>query len=155
MNFRGNLRQIMGFYLALALLMVPLLGLMHGIVHGFEHEMPAALGSAQTQGHVQPRAFVGESTHDHGHSHADAANSHASPNQATSHQGWSEALFAGHDKAADCLVFDQLCSADVLHFLPSQALPTALTSVVLVTLAGDFIARWAALFQARGPPSAR
>lgn len=103
----------MGFYLALALLMVPLLGLLHGVVHTSSHETTA------------------------------------------SHPSWSEALFAGHDKAADCLVFDQLCHADALHFLSPPALPTTLTSVVLVTLAGDFVARWAALYQARGPPSAR
>ena len=108
----------MGFYLALALLMVPLLGLMHGIVHD--------------------------------HDHADASLS-----QRSSQPGWSKALFADHESAADCLVFDQLCHADALHFLPLPALPTTLTSVVLVTLAGDFIARWAALYQARGPPSAR
>jgi hypothetical protein len=148
MNFSGIFRQVMGFYLALALLMMPLFGLMHGIVHGFAHEMPTALGSAQHQRQVQPRVFVGESTHDHGHAHA-------LPNQTSSQAGWSKTLFAGHDKAADCLVFDQLCHADALHFLPPPTLPTTLTSVVLVTLAGDFIARWAALYQARGPPSAR
>jgi hypothetical protein len=148
MNFSGIVRQVMGFYLALALLMMPLLGLMHGIVHGFAHDMPTALGSSQTQRHGQPRVFAGESTHDHGHAHALSY-------QTSSQAGWSNVLFAGHDKAADCLVFDQLCHADALPFLPPPALPTTLTSAVLVTLAGDFIARWAALYQARGPPSAR
>jgi hypothetical protein len=148
MNFRLTIRQVMGCYLALALLMVPLFGLMHGIVHGFSHGLPAALTSANTHRHTQPRAFVGESAHAQGHSHA-------SLSPTFSPLGWSEALFAGHDKAADCLVFDQLCHADALHFLPSQALPTTLPNFVLVTLAGGFIARWAALHQARGPPSAR
>jgi hypothetical protein len=129
MNFRLTIRQVMGCYLALALLMVPLLGLMHGIVHGLSHGLPLVVVTAHVQGHAQARA-------------ADAS-------------GWSQKLFAGHDKAADCLVFDQLCQAQALHSLPLQALPTVLPSFVLVTLAGDFIARWAALFQARGPPSAR
>ena len=138
MNFRLTIRQVMGCYLALALLMVPLFGLMHGIVHGFSHGLSSVLVSANTQHHAQPRAESAE----HRMATADAVS-------------WSEKLFAGHNKAADCLVFDQLCESQALHFLPLQVLPTTLSSFVLVTLAGDFIARWAALYQARGPPSAR
>ena len=128
----------MGCYLALALLMVPLFGLMHGIVHGFSHGLSPVLVSANSQHRAQTRAESVE----HRMATADAVS-------------WSEKLFAGHYKAADCLVFDQLCGAQALHFLPLQVLPTTLSSLVLVTLAGDFIARWAALYQARGPPSAR
>ena len=121
----------MGCYLALALLLVPLLGLMHGIAHGLSHGLSATAVSANAQHHAQTRTDG-----------VDAPR-------------WSKKLFAGHDKAADCLVFDQLCHADALHFLPLQVLPTPLPNIVLVTLAGDFIARWAALYQARGPPLAR
>jgi hypothetical protein len=135
MNFRLAIRQVMGYYLALALLMVPLFGLMHGIVHGFSHGQPTA------QSQVQARTI--------------AIQAPAGRSLTHSHKGWTEALFSSHGKAADCLVFDQLCHADALHFLPLQALPTTLPSFVLVTLAGDFIARWAALYQARGPPLAR
>ena len=138
MNFRLTIRQVMGCYLALALLMVPLFGLMHGIVHGFSHGLSSVLVSANTQHRAQTRVESVE----HRMATADAVS-------------WSEKLFAGHYKAADCLVFDQLCGAQALHFLPLQVLPTTLPSFVLVTLAGDFIARWAALYQARGPPSAR
>ncbi|NQW81261.1 MAG: hypothetical protein HQ445_08825 [Polaromonas sp.] len=130
MYFRLTIRQVTGCYLALALLMVPLLGLMHGIVHGFSHGPPTALSSGHGHQYEQPRAGL-------------------------SPTGVADALFSSHGKAADCLVFDQLCHADALHFLPWQALPTLLPSILLVTLAGDFIARWAALYQARGPPSAR
>jgi hypothetical protein len=119
----------MGFYLALALLMVPLMGLMHGIVHDSSNGLPAAVVKASAQPHA------------HGH-----------PDE---HKGWSDALFASHETAADCLVFDQLCHADAVYFMPPAALPLMLSSLVLVTLAGDFIARRAALYQARGPPSAR
>jgi len=129
MNLRLTIRQVMGFYLALALLMVPLMGLMHGIVHDVSHGLP-------TSG-------VKASTHRHDQSRPDAD------------KGWSAALFASHETAADCLVFDQLCHADAVHFLPLPAVLTSLSSLALVTLAGDFIARWAALYQARGPPSAR
>jgi hypothetical protein len=129
MYFRLTIRQVMGYCLALALLMVPLMGLMHGIVHDVSHGLPAAVVKASAQRHA--------------HGHLDER------------KGWSDALFSSHQAAADCLVFDQLCHADAPHFLPSPALPMTLSSLVLVTLAGDFIARWAALYQARGPPSAR
>ena len=135
MNFRLTIRQVMGCYLALALLMVPLFGLMHGIVHGFSHGQSIALSQVQAQATVTQAPAGRSLTH--------------------SHKGWTEALFSSHGKAADCLVFDQLCHADALHFLSLQALPTPLPNIVLVTSAGDFIARWAALYQARGPPLAR
>ena len=144
MNFRLTVRQIMGCYLALALLLVPLFGLMHGVVHGALHGLSTAAVSAKSQGSA--RASLGG---------FDAARSVGAQATGSAVPAWSEKLFVGHDKAADCLVFDQLCHADALHFLPLQALPTALPSFVLVTLAGDYIARWAALFQARGPPSSR
>jgi hypothetical protein len=155
MNFRLTLRQVMGYYLALALLMVPLLGLMHGVVHDFSHGLPVAVVSANAHRHAQPRASVGQPAQNQVQTQSTAVASPAWVSLRVTHKGWSEALFAGHGKAADCLVFDQLCHADALHFLPLQALSTTLPSIVLVTLAGDFIARWAALFQARGPPSAR
>jgi hypothetical protein len=135
MNFRLTFRQVMGCYLALALLTVPLLGLMHGIVHGFSHGQSTPQSQVQTQ--------------------VTATQAPAGRSLTQTHKGWTDTLFSSHGKAADCLVFDQLCHADALHFLPLQALPTTLPSFVLVTLAGDFIARWAALYQARGPPSAR
>ncbi len=130
----------MGCYIALALLMVPLMGLMHGIVHGLSHGLPAAVVGATAQHRAQTRVElvqVGVVTVD-----VDVTR-------------WSKKLFGGHDNASDCLVFDQLCHAQALHSQLAQALPILLPHVVLVTLAGDFIARWAALFQARGPPSAR
>ncbi len=140
MNFSVIIRQVMGCYLALALLMVPLLGLMHGVVHGLSHGLPSVVASANTPHRAQTRADSVESLQ---------------VATAVDASGWSKKFFTGHDKAADCLVFDQLCHADALHFLPLQALSTPLPNIVWVTLAGDFIARWAALFQARGPPSAR
>ena len=129
----------MGCYLALALLLVPLFGLMHGIVHDSLHGLPAAVASANVQHHAQPGAAGVELV----------------PVAAIHAPQWSKKLFAGHKKVADCLVFDQLCHADALPFLPLQVLPILLPNIVLVTLAGEFIARWAALYQARGPPSAR
>jgi hypothetical protein len=152
MNFRLTLRQIMGCYLALALLMVPLLGLMHGLVHGVSHGWSAATVSAKSLSQVQSQAHRPAPTSLDGLALARLV---GEQDAGSTTPAWSEQLFVGHDKAADCLVFDQLCHFQALHALPLQALPTPLPSFVLVTLAGDFIARWAALFQARGPPSSR
>ncbi len=131
----------MGCYLALALLMVPLLGQMHGIVHGFSHGLPSAVAGANTQQWLQARAEGVELVH------VEVVTADV--------PRWSKKLFAGHDKSADCLVFDQLCQAQALHFQLAQPSPIMFPHAVLVTLAGDFIARWAAFFQARGPPSVR
>jgi len=144
MNLRLTIRQVMGCYLALALLMVPLFGLMHGIVHGASHGLSAAAVSANSLSQVQTSLRGFDTVH--------SAGAHEAGNAAPA---WSGKLFASHDKASDCLVFDQLCHFQALHFLTLQVLPAPLPSFVLVTLTGDFISRWAVLFQARGPPSAR
>ena len=63
-------------------------------------------------------------------------------------------LFRGHAEASDCRLFDALaqpgCAAAAVVVLP-LSLPTA----VLATAHGDFVARWSALFDARGPPPTR
>lgn len=63
-------------------------------------------------------------------------------------------LFRGHADASDCRLFDAVaqpgCAAS-----PIVLLPLSLPSTVLVATHGDFVARWTALFDARGPPSPR
>ena len=117
--------------LVLALLLLSSLGLLHGVVHGAGH--------GSVRGSVSVQATDQASHIDHDQTPAN----------------WAARLFAAHSQRADCLVFDQLCQAQALKVLPLQVLPTLPPGVVLASLAGDFIARWAALFQARGPPPAR
>ena len=66
-----------------------------------------------------------------------------------------DALFGGHDGASDCRLFDQLAQGDVLSCLPVVPMHAAPMALLIVQLQGLAVARWAALFEARGPPSLR
>lgn len=63
-------------------------------------------------------------------------------------------LFRGHADASDCRLFDALaqpgCAASAL-----VVLPLSLPAAILAAAYGEFVARWSALFDARGPPSSR
>ena len=67
---------------------------------------------------------------------------------------WVHALFSGHSDDSSCRLFDPL-NHDGPPTVPVVALPLLLTSFFLDTFAGEFLVRWAALFDARGPPPLR
>lgn len=115
-------------YLALVLLLAPLLGQMHGLVHGAGGQQAAV-------------------------SHAGPAVEHA--DEHSGGDGWLADLFSVHADDLDCRVFDQLCHSDALPAVPLLALPKVLSSFVFLFLEGEALARRAALFEARGPPRAR
>lgn len=61
-----------------------------------------------------------------------------------------------HDAGdAQCRLLDQLSHADSLPCVPLQALPVEFSAALVAHSAGLAVARWAALFQARAPPSLR
>lgn len=108
--------------LAVAVVASHLLGLMHRSLHG-PHSQPAHIAAAQ---HADDAAGCEESN-------------------------WVAALFSGHDDDSKCQLFDSLTqggpqagSAAVFQAPASPGL--------LLSLAGAALARWAALFEARGPP---
>ena len=131
MVFRRVAARAAWGYLALVLLLAPLLGLMHGLVHGASGDRPVA------QIHWA-EAEANGAAHQHGHDH----------------HGLND-LFSAHDRAADCRVFDQLSHSGVPPALLLLALPMALSTLVFLFLKGEVHARWAALFEARGPPLTR
>lgn len=114
-------------YLVCALLLLQTLGLMHGAVHAKPHDA------------VHER-------HSQLHDHADPAG-HAHPAG-----GGFEALFSSHDGNADCRLFDQASQGDAAPALAQFSLPSLPPSVVVAIFQGEALARWAALFDARGPP---
>jgi hypothetical protein len=117
--------------LLLALVLAPLLGQVHRTLHG-------ASASAASFTHV---AGVGPEV---------LAVDHLA------HSGHGlERLFGSHDSAGDCRLYDQLGHADGAACVPALALPVVLPAFFFTTLQGDFVARFAALFDARGPPSLR
>jgi len=115
--------------LALALVLAPTLGHLHRTVHGphteLAHEWAAGQAHADHDDHA-------------GHDH-----------------GWIAGLFTAHDDDSTCRLFDQLTHSDALASLPALALPLVLTPFLFRRLDGIARARWATLFDARGPPVLR
>lgn len=124
-------------WLLAALVCAQALGFMHRIVHAGHGGHPARAG-AQAQAHAEP------------HGHALAAD-----DRAGAPGGWIAALFSAHADESGCRLFDGVGQ-------PALSLPAAPSMPVLLPgdarlrlLAGEFVARWAALFDARGPPVSR
>ncbi|HSI55701.1 MAG TPA: hypothetical protein VK981_17160 [Ramlibacter sp.] len=69
-------------------------------------------------------------------------------------RGWVLALVGQHDDSG-CRVFDQLGQGGFLPSVPVVPLPLLLPSFVFQWFQGEVLARWAALFDARGPPLLR
>jgi hypothetical protein len=63
-------------------------------------------------------------------------------------------LFGDHTDA-ECRLYDQLSHGSGALGVPTLVLPVLLPSATFAYLQGEAIARWVALFDARGPPSAR
>ena len=68
---------------------------------------------------------------------------------------WANGLASGHADDASCLVFDQVSQGGAVFALPAIALPAAAPLFFLRWFQGEALARWAALFEARGPPTLR
>lgn len=107
------------------------LGHMHGIVH-----FQGVHGMAHVQG-------------PHGTSPADRVQ--ATPTAA----GWVAALLGHPGDESVCQVFDQLGHGDTLASPATAWLPLQPSAALLLVADCEARARWAALFDARGPPAAR
>ena len=64
------------------------------------------------------------------------------------------ALFGEHTDA-ECRLYDQLSHGFSAPGVPLVVLPMLLPATTFAYLQGEFVARWIALFDARGPPSTR
>lgn len=64
------------------------------------------------------------------------------------------ALFGEHGEA-ECRLYDHLSGGPAALSVPLVVLPITLPAATFAFLQGEFIARWVALFDARGPPSTR
>lgn len=151
---RSDARAVLAWVLAVALCLAGVLGQMHRVLHAPGLADAQAHGQAGHPEHDHPHH---DCDHDHGpdfrhphgggHGHAHAHTPHEG------HGGWL-ALFGEHDEA-DCRLYDQASSDPALPGVALLALPVQLPMARLRGLAGDFIARWVALFDARGPPPSR
>lgn len=123
---------------ALCILFAQALGLVHGIAHGPIH---ANVGAQAAQA-------VGAHTEVPHHAHPGHA-----PGNAQVAPGTLETLFPQHEDAEDCRLFDALGQqpgAAMAGPVPPPAVPPCMQR--LRRLEGAFVARWATLFDARGPP---
>jgi hypothetical protein len=70
--------------------------------------------------------------------------------------GGLASLFGDHVDGNDCRLYDQLGHADLACGVPAPALPLPVVpAFVLAWREGEALARFAALFDARGPPALR
>ena len=110
--------------------MTQTLGALHIITHG---SSGSSLHS-QDDGH--------DDDHDHDHAEVDALG--------TSH--FLAALFSSHQDLSDCRSYDQASHVGGLKAAMPSTLPVVLPALTVAIFQGEALARWAALFDARGPP---
>ena len=127
---RPSTRSIV-WLLTLALLLAQTLGFMHGVVHAPIHGpyMAATATSSNVQVTLQSASETGEPS-----------------------GNWVDALFSLHHGDNDCRLFDQASHGSAAPQVAALALPVVLPSFVVAIFQGEALARWAALFDARGPP---
>ena len=126
----------LAWLLVAALLLAQVLGLMHGVVRGPQ---------AHLNLHVHHELASAHALHDHDHS-AIAQEEHG---------GWLASLFSSHGDDSDCRLFDQASQGHAAPVLPMLSLPLVLCTMAFDISRGEALARWAALFDARGPPLTR
>ena len=114
---------------ACALLLAQTLGLMHGVVHGPQ---------ARAQGYFPVNAPA---------QNLDPVAGHGASRLAP--------LFSAHGGDPDCRLFDQASHGSTAPGIVSLSLPMVLAALVFDISRSEALARWAALFDARGPPLTR
>lgn len=111
-------------WLMLSLLLSQSLGQLHSVKHG------GLVAAAHAAGEHE--------AHDIHHRHDD--------------DGFLDLLFSSHGNASDCRLYDHLSDGQAMPLVLAAPLPIVLPSRLVAIFAGDALARWAALFEARGPP---
>ena len=119
---------LLGLLLAAVLVMTQTLGLVHAITHG-------STGSS---------LYFDNEFHDHDHDH-DVA-------KAPGVNHFLVSLFSLHHDVSDCRLFDQASHDGGLVMAVKSTLPGVPPPLTVGIFQGEALARWAALFDARGPP---
>lgn len=124
LNCGPRVLQLRVLWLVLSLLLSQSLGQLHAVKHGGQVSTVHAVGEHEV--HDAPHGHDGD--------------------------GFLDLLFSEHGSASDCRVYDHLSDGQSMPFLLVVPLPIVLPSRLVAIFAGDALARWAALFDARGPP---
>ena len=127
-----RITTLLALLLAAVLVMTQTLGVVHTITHG-------SSGSS-LHSHNQDQ----DHDHDHDHDHAEVT--------APGANHFLALLFSSHQDVVECRLYDQ-ASHDG-GFVPAMqsTLPVVLPPFTVAIFQGEALARWAALFDARGPP---
>ena len=119
-----RLMTLLALLLATVLVMTQTLGVVHAIKHG-------ASGSSM---------YSQNDGHEHGEAEAPSANH------------FLVSIFSLHQDVSDCRLFDQASHGGGLAMAIQSALPGVPPPLTVAIFQGEALARWAALFDARGPP---
>jgi hypothetical protein len=123
-----RLTTLLALLLAAVLVMTQTLGVVHGITHGPSGSM------------LHSHAHDG--AHDHDHAEVVAVGS----------SDFFESLFSSHQEASDCRLYDQASHDGAFVAVTPLVLPVVPPPFSVAIFQGEALARWAALFDARGPP---
>ncbi len=132
----------MGWLWVLPLLLcaMQMLGQWHAVLHGPISAIGLTAGP-EAHHHHRPHALSASAdtawAHEHDHGHGIGR------------------LFGDHPHDADCRLYDQLCQADDMPAAAAHSLPVVPPTALQAWWSGEALLRWAALFDARGPPSFR
>lgn len=121
--------QVWVWCLVAALLTAQMLGQLHAVHHG-------------GAGHA-PAAFAVHEAHDAHEAH-----------EAHHDAGVLHVLFSPHQNEKECRLYDQLRDVCAAPGVAAIFLPRAAPGLAVAIFQGNALARWAALFDARGPPLA-
>lgn len=100
----------------------------------------------------QMLGLLHEVTHDRGHESAHPAQ-HARANHGQVRTSSLASLFASHDDGSpDCRLYDQARHDGLVTTVAALSLPPPAPNKGVAPFADDALARWAAQFNARGPP---
>ena len=121
---------LLAMLLVFVLVMTQTMGLVHTITHG------SSGSSLHSHDH----------DHDHDHDHEHAVVEVSEPSH------FLTAFFSSHQEASDCRLYDQASHDGGPVTAIQSALPVVLPPSTVAIFQGEALARWAALFDARGPP---
>ena len=129
-----RLAVLLGLLLAAVLVMTQTLGLVHAITHG-----PSG-SSLYFEDEFHDHHLDHHLDHDHDVAKAPGVNH------------FFVSLFSLHHDVSDCRLFDQASHDGGLAMTFKSALPVVLPPLTVAIFQGEALARWATLFDARGPP---
>lgn len=130
-----SLTRLTTWVLASALLLFQTFGFVHGVMHRSGPGATIRLA-------VKPSATFAATT----------ANAGVGQAALPAGEGGLALLFSSHTSDSDCRLYDQASHGAAAPQVACLALPLLTPSLAVAAFQGEALARWAALFDARGPP---